>query len=81
MPYSLSARFEPVCNGTYLIPLTKGFGSGWFLYCSCCNPPVCSQWNWTELKPCEVTREACRLGYGSPNEIWALSRRRRETLG
>jgi len=71
---------SPYRNGSYLIPLAKRFSSGCLLYCSCRNPPVCSQWKWTELKACEVSREAYRLGYGSTNEIWALSRPRHELL-
>jgi hypothetical protein len=66
--------FSPYRNGSYLIPLTADAASGWILHCSCRKPPVSSQWGSTDLKPYEICRQAYRRGYGSPDEVWDVTR-------
>jgi len=69
--------FSPYRNGSYLIPLTVQGDSGWILYCSCRMPSASSQWSATDLKPYEICNQAYRRGYGSPDEVWDVSRHRR----
>jgi hypothetical protein len=68
------ASFSPYRNGSYLIPLTAHGASGWILYCSCRMPPASSQWGSTDLKPYEIRGQAYRRGYGSPEEVWDVTR-------
>jgi hypothetical protein len=72
--------FSPYRNGSYLIPLTAHSASGWILYCSCGKPPASSQWGSTDLKPYEICRQAYRRGYGSPDEVWDVTRDSRVDL-
>jgi len=55
-------------------PLTENGLSGWILYCSCGSPRASSKWQWSELKPYEVRGPAYRRGYGSPDEVWDVTR-------
>jgi hypothetical protein len=71
--------FSPYRNGSYLMPLRDGLSAEWILYCSCSNPHAWSRWGWEELKPYEVCSQAHRRRYGSPDEIWDISLRRRDT--
>src|SRR5579864_2503468 len=71
VPHSLFTQFQPVSKWVLFDPSHQGFIAGRLLYCSCSIPPVCSQWSWTELKLCEVSGPAYRLGYGSADEIWS----------
>jgi hypothetical protein len=64
--------FTPYRNGSYLIPLTKGFPAEWTLYCSCGRPHTSTRWSWREFKSYSVTGQAHRRGYGSPEEILDL---------
>lgn len=66
---------SPYPNGSYLIPLTASLSAGWILYCSCSEPHFSSQWVWRELKPYEVSGQAHRRGFGSPEEIWDVRHR------
>jgi hypothetical protein len=66
--------FSPYRNGSYLIPLTAHGASGWILYCSCRMPPASSQWGSTDLKRYEICGQAYRRGYGSPDEVWDVTR-------
>ena len=66
--------FSPYRNGSYLIPLTENGASGWILYCSCSMPAASSQWGSMDLKPYEICGQAYRRGYGSPEEVWDLTR-------
>ena len=59
---------SPYPNGSYLVPLTASLSAGCILYCSCSRPHICSQWGWRELKPYEVSGQAHRRGFGSPEE-------------
>ncbi len=67
---------SPYDNGSYLIPLIENGLSGWILYCSCACPRASSEWQWSELKPYEVCGPAYRRGYGSPDEVWNVTRDR-----
>ena len=69
--------FSPYRNGSYLIPLTAHGASGWILYCSCRVPPASSQWGSTDLKRYEICSQAYRRGYGSPDEVWDVTRHSR----
>lgn len=61
---------SPYRNGSYLMPLNKSSSAGWILYCSCSGSHTSSQWSCSDLKPYEVSIQAYRRGYGSPEEIW-----------
>ena len=69
---------SPYPNGSYLIPLTASLSAGCILYCSCSKPHISSQWGWRELKPYEVSGQAHRRGFGSPEEIWDVRQRWRD---
>ena len=71
---------SPYDNGSYLVPITEIASSGWILYCSCGFPAACSEWRWSELKPYEVCGPAYYRGYGSPDEVWDVTRDSRVTL-
>lgn len=66
--------FSPYGNGSYVISTVDGSFEEYTLYCSCGSPA--SQWNWSEMKPCEVSKAAYRRGYGSDEEILQLGNRR-----
>jgi len=42
--------------------------------CSCRMPPASSQWGSTDLKPYEICGQAYRRVYGSPDEVWDVTR-------
>ena len=63
------------------MPLTVQGVEGWILYCSCRMPSASSQWSATDLKPYEICNQAYRRGYGSPDEVWDVTRPRRVDPG
>ena len=65
--------FSPYGNGSYLMPVARMFWDEYSLYCTCKEPTVPSRWFMSEMKTCEVSREAHRRGYGSAEEIVAVS--------
>lgn len=71
--------FSRYGNGSYLVPLSHGVAAEWMLYCSCSNPHIVSRWDSEQLKAYEVCTQAHLRRYGSPDEIWDLIPRRRET--
>jgi hypothetical protein len=68
--------FSPYRNGAYLVATTHGSSEEYTLYCSCRQPPVPSQWKWSEMKPYAVSKNAHQRGYGSFEEIVALAEKR-----
>ncbi len=56
------------------MPLTADGASGWILYCSCGMPPASSQWSPMDLRPYEICSQAYQRGYGSPDEVWDVTR-------
>jgi hypothetical protein len=64
--------FSPYRNGSYLLSFVTDSSEEYKLFCSCRRPPVCSGWNWSELKTYAVSYEAYARGYGRPEEIWLL---------
>jgi hypothetical protein len=64
--------FSPYRNGSYLVSLVTDSAEEYKLICSCCRPPVCSRWNWSELKTYGVSHAAYERGYGRSDEIWLL---------
>src|SRR5450631_1538229 len=66
------AGFSPYRNGSYLVPIAKGYWEEWILYCSCGVPPHSSRWNWDELKLYVVNNQAHHRGYGGPEDILCI---------
>jgi hypothetical protein len=64
--------FSPYQNGSYLLSFVTESSEEYRLFCSCRRPPVCSQWNWNDLKTYSVPNGAYACGYGGPDEIWLL---------
>lgn len=71
--------FSPYPNGSYLVPLRKGYAEEWILYCSCCRPPSCSRCPGSELKMYVVCSQAHARGYGRPEEVVSLDCRSRSS--
>jgi hypothetical protein len=55
------------------MPVARLFWDEYSLYCTCNEPAVPSRWFMNEMKTCEVSKEAHRRGYGSAEEIVAVS--------
>ena len=70
--------FSPYRNGSYLVPVAKDSYEEWMLYCSCGSPPISSRWHASELQEYEVSQVAHGRGYGAPEEIVVIRRRRWE---
>lgn len=62
--------FSPYRNGSYLLSFVTDSSEEYKLLCSCRRPPVCSRWNWSEMKTYAVSNGAYARGYGQPDEIW-----------
>jgi len=69
--YLVSAT--PYSNGSYLASVALHSFDEYVLYCSCQTPAVVSRWRGDDLHRCEVSRDAHRRGYGSPDEISAMN--------
>lgn len=64
--------FSPYQNGSYLLSFVTESSEQYKLFCSCRRPPVCSRWNWNDLKTYSVSNEAYARGYGGADDIWRL---------
>ena len=62
--------FSPYTNGSYVVSFVTECSEEYKLFCPCRQPPVCSRWNWRELKTYAVSNRAYARGYGSPKEVW-----------
>ncbi len=62
--------FSPYRNGSYLLSFVTDSSEEYKLLCSCRRPPVCSRWNWSEMKKYAVSNGAYARGYGQADEIW-----------
>lgn len=69
--------YSPYQNGSYLMPMAKGFADEWTLYCACGRPPISSRWSWSDLKLYVVSHRAHERGYGQPEEIVPIDRKSR----
>jgi len=67
--------FSPYLNGSYLVSFVTESSEEYRLLCACHRPPVCSRWNWRELKLYVVSNGAYARGYGSPKEMWLFRQR------
>jgi len=72
--YLVSAT--PYGNGSYLVHSSLHSLDEYVLYCSCQTPAAVSRWRGDDLYRCEVSRDAHRRGYGSPDEISAMNENR-----
>jgi hypothetical protein len=70
---------SPYFNGPYLIPTVSGSLEEYTLYCSCATTPVRSHWRWDEMKTYKVSKAAYDRGFGTPDEVFAMRRRRPST--
>jgi len=70
--------FSPYRNGSYLIPAVHGCSDEYILYCSCRRGSPGTRWKTTEVKTCDVSREAYERGYGTAQEILVVDERRHE---
>lgn len=67
--------FSPYDNGSYVVPTIYGSSAEYMLYCACEMVRVVSRWRWSETIACEVSKEAYKRGYGSPEEVSAVQKR------
>ncbi|HTZ81562.1 MAG TPA: hypothetical protein VMB66_00130 [Candidatus Acidoferrales bacterium] len=70
--------FSPYGNGSYLMPAVHGCSDEYILYCSCRRGSCGTRWKSTEVKTCDVSREAYERGYGTADEILPVDERRQE---
>jgi hypothetical protein len=69
--------FSPYRNGSYFMPLARGFADEWMLYCACGRPPITSRWSCSDLKLYAVSNQAHVRGYGPPEEIVPVDKKSR----
>ena len=65
--------FSPYRNGAYLVPTVTGSLEDYTLYCSCERSRVATRRRWNEVRTYEVSKAAHDRGYGTPEEIVAMS--------
>jgi hypothetical protein len=70
---------SPYFNGSYLIPTVTGSLEEYTLYCSCATTPARSHWRGDEMKTYQVSKAAYDRGFGTPDEVFAVRRRRTST--
>lgn len=70
--------FSPYRNRSYLVPKMVGSSEEFTLYCSCKRPSVASQWKWSAVKTCVVSRAAYERGYGTAEQIVQVNDQPRE---
>ena len=70
--YLVSA--SPYGDGSYLVHTTLHAVDEYLLYCACQTPAAVSRFRCGDLHRCEVTKDAHRRGFGSPEEIVAIRR-------
>ena len=75
--YIVSA--SPYSNGSHLINLSTNFGDEYLLYCSCARPSSCSRWKSTDIHRYRISQSAHLRGYGSSEEISAISNKPRRS--
>jgi hypothetical protein len=69
--------FSPYRNGAWLVrPVDTSFEE-YTLYCSCARPPSATRWIWSELKEYVISSQVQDRGYGSPDEIVTVLRKKR----
>ena len=68
--------FSPYRNGSRLVSAVAGAWDDYILYCSCSRGS--SRIRSSEVKRCDVSREAYRRGYGTAKEIVLLDPRPRD---
>lgn len=66
-------RFSPYRNGSHLIPTAEGSLEEYAVCSPCSRGTLDSRWRWSEVKTCEVSNAAYHRGYGTPEEIAAIS--------
>lgn len=70
--------FSPYGNGSYLVPAVNGCSDEYILYCSCRRGSAGTRWKSSEVKTCDVSREAYERGYGTTDEISLVDERRQQ---
>lgn len=70
---------SPYYNGSYLIPTVTGSLEEYTLYCSCATMLLRSHWRWDEMKTYKVSKAAYDRGFGTPDEVFVMRRRRPST--
>lgn len=70
--------FSPYENGSYLLPAVPGSSDEYILYCSCRSGSAGVRWKSSEVKTCDVSREAYERGYGTVDEISLVDERRQQ---
>lgn len=73
--------FSPYLNGSCLVSFVTESSEEYKLLCACHRPPLCSRWNWRELKGYIVSNAAYARGYGSPKEVWLFRQRTHQDPG
>ena len=66
--------FTPYRNGAFLVRTGGGSSEEYTLYCFCDGAHLPNIWKWREARPCEVSKAAHDRGYGTRDEIWAITR-------
>lgn len=72
--------FSPYRNGSRLVSAVPGAWDDYILYCSCSRGSLGNRIRSSEVKRCDVSREAYRRGYGTAKEIVLLSPRHQDAL-
>jgi hypothetical protein len=68
--------FSPYQNGARLVrPVAASFDE-YTLYCACTSPHSVTRWSWHELKEYAISDQVRKQGYGSPDEVAAVSKRK-----
>lgn len=71
---------SPYRNGSRLVPAVQGGWDDYILYCSCTPGNAASRILASEVKRCDVSKEAYRRGYGTAKEIVLTDRRPRDAV-
>ena len=72
--------FSPYRNGSRLVPAVQGSWDDYVLYCSCTRGNAASRILASEVKRCDVSKEAYRRGYGTAKEILLSEPRPQDAL-
>jgi hypothetical protein len=65
--------FSPYRNGAYLSSTLVGGSDEYLLYCACGSPAMCTRVRYSDLKAYKVSKVAHHRGYGTSQEICAVS--------
>ena len=72
--------FSPYRNGSRLVPAVQGSWDDYVLYCSCTRGNAASRILSTEVKRCDVSKEAYRRGYGTAKDVLLVEARPQDGL-